>query len=431
VLGLGDRGERTQEAEIQRGAVRDHFCLSARHVLVAAAAVALGLALLARGRPVLAALAFVVGLLGSEAGLAGPIFWASAALFGPRRRREVLAPVALIAVYLVAYHLAGGGARASGAYHDPLADPLGFAAIAAVRVPVLLADALLGVPSELALGGSEPPLALVGLGALLLVGFLFVCSRPNEAERATLRWLVPGALGALVVGCTGLPFGRVLMLPDLGFAALLGVLLHRGFAAAGPARVARAAGTALLVVQHMVVAPVANLVSLARLHRVARGIDRVAATAEIDAPPARRVFVVGASDPAVYLYPRGVLAWDEPRRTRCFLPLSGARSSHRLTRVDDRSFTLEALDRPLLDGSFDQLFRAPDRPFTPGDTVRSCGATIRVADVDRGRPRRLEVDLGAGAELLQWKDGRLQRLALPPPGESVVIPWEPGPSRVF
>ena len=345
--------------------------ISARHVLVAAAAVALGLALLARGRPVLAALAFVVGLLGSEAGLAGPIFWASAALFGPRRRREVLAPVALVAVYLVAYHLVGGGARASGAYHDPLADPLGFAGVAAVRVPALLADALLGVPAELALGGSEVTLAAVGLGAALLVGFLLFCARPDDEERAALRWLVPGALGALVIGCTGLPGGRVLMLPDFGFAALLGVLLHHGFAATGRARVARAAGTALLVLQHVVVAPVANVLSLARLGRIARGIDRVAATAEIDAPPARHVFIVGASDPAVYLYPRGVLAWDEPRRARCFLPLSGARSSHRLTRPmcgDEKTISLEALDRPLLDGSFDQLFRAPDRPLAPGDT---------------------------------------------------------------
>jgi hypothetical protein len=63
--------------------------------------------------------------------------------------------------------------------------------------------------------------------------------------------------------------------------------------------------------------------------------------------------------------------------------------------------------------------------------VRSCGAIIRVAAVERGRPKRLEVELGGDAVLLQWKDGRLQRLALPPPGESIDIPWEPGPSRVF
>jgi hypothetical protein len=188
--------------------------------------------------------------------------------------------------------------------------------------------------------------------------------------------------------------------------------------------------TGTLVLQHVVVAPIAGLLSMARFTRVARGIDAVVATAEIESGPPRRVFVVAASDPAVFLYPRGVLAGEVPRRARCFVTLSAARADHEVTAEGDHTLAIEPKGRTLLDGSFDTLFRAPDRPFAAGDTVRSCGATIRVAAVEDGRPSRLEVDLGKmdDVTLLLWHEGRLRRFT---PGPTVLVPWEQGPSRIF
>src|SRR6201999_3701251 len=101
--------------------------------------------------------------------------------------------------------------------------------------------------------------------------------------------------------------------------------------------------------------------------------------------------LVAASDPFVFLYPRGVLAIDAPGAVSCWSVLSAARARHRLSRAGERELGLEPIEQPLLDGSFDALFRSPDRPFSVGDTSDQCGATIRVAAVDRGLPSKLDI----------------------------------------
>jgi hypothetical protein len=57
---------------------------------------------------------------------------------------------------------------------------------------------------------------------------------------------------------------------------------------------------------------------------------------------------------------------------------------------------------------------------------------LRVAD---GLPARIELRVDPlddpDVALLAWQQGAFRRLALPPIGESTVIPWSPGPSGVF
>src|SRR5262245_5875225 len=150
----------------------------------------------------LAPLCLVLGLAGSEAALAGVLLWVACEWAGPLREGtwrgrclRCALPLAIAAAYLVAYRLAGGGARGGGGYSDPFAHPLGFALHAATRVPLLLGDALLGVRAEIAYVWPAGRLALVGLAASALVGALYAATRaaiPTD-ERAALRWLVPGA----------------------------------------------------------------------------------------------------------------------------------------------------------------------------------------------------------------------------------------------
>jgi hypothetical protein len=97
---------------------------------------------------------------------------------------------------------------------------------------------------------------------------------------------------------------------------------------------------------------------------------------------------------------------------------------------------IEPIERTLLDGSFDRLFRAADRPFAVGDSVEQCGATIRVAAVREGRPARLEIALRRSLDdpeigWLVWRGQELVPLALPPVGETIEIAWSPGPSGVL
>ena len=127
--------------------------LSARHVVVGGAGAAWALALYAHGgkRRWLGLVALAIGLAGSEAALGAIPIWCALVLAREpswrARLRECAPAIALGVAYLVAYTVLGGGTRGSDGYHDPLADPIGFAGLAIVRVPILLGDAALAIPA--------------------------------------------------------------------------------------------------------------------------------------------------------------------------------------------------------------------------------------------------------------------------------------------
>ncbi|HEX3482500.1 MAG TPA: hypothetical protein VHT91_46110 [Kofleriaceae bacterium] len=431
--------------------------ISARHVAIAGAlaAAALALQVSRRGRG-LAPVALAIALAASEAALAAvPLSIALALTDRTRTWRQrwlACAPaVGLAAAYLAVYAALGCGTRGSGGYHDPAADPLGFAALAAVRVPLLLGDAALGIPAELAHVVAEWKLALLGalaVGVVALAWWLTspaapsgAASRPradppapatDRAPGGTVLWLAAGGIAGTLVGAAGFPSGRVLVIPDLAFAAVIGLVLHRGLAAGWPGRIL----ASLLAIVHLGIAPLQTVAAVDKLAGRARATEAIAGRIAELAPPSGRVFLVAASDPMVFLYPRAILADQAPGTVRCWSVLSAARSGHRLTRTGARSLAIDALDRPLLDGSFDTLYRSDDRPFAIGDTVEQCGATIRVAALRDGRPSRLEVALRRSLDdpelgWLVWRDHRLERLAMPRVGETVELPWSAGPSRVL
>jgi hypothetical protein len=435
--------------------------VSARHVAIAGALATGALAARWSRHRWLAPLVYAVALASSEAALAVAPLWIALELATPRSRRArglaCIPVVALSLAYLVIYAALGGGTRASGGYHDPLADPLGFAALAAVRVPLLLGDAALGIPAELAHVIAEWRLGLAGLAAVGFVALAWWLTAParrpasaavnpsaatpastaanpsTAADRpplaSTLAWLAAGGIAATVLGAAGFPSGRVLVIPDLAFAAVLGVILARGRQARWPGRVFAIA----LAVFHLVIAPIEALRAIARHEHRGRATEAIAQQIVELAPPHGRVLLVAASDPMVFLYPRGVLSDVAPGTARCWSTWSAARASHRITRTSAHTLAIEPIGHTLLEGSFDELFRAADQPFEIGATVEQCGATIRVAAVTGGRPARLEVTLRRSLDdpeivMLVWRDHRLARFTPPRVGETVELPWSPGPS---
>lgn len=459
--------------------VEAYAWLSARHAVIAGALAAASLAAQCtrRGRW-LGPLALAVALTASEAALAVvPLSIALAFATSPRPWRSgwrAAVPAAVLGVaYLTVYAALGYGTRGSGGYHDPASDPLGFAALAAVRVPLLLGDAALGIPAELAHVVAEWKLAVLGAAASGVVALAWrwtapargVAAESSGAARtvdscgaivaetspavgdsspvasvapsglgrpATLAWLVAGGVGATVLGAAGFPGGRMLVVPDLAFAAVLGGVLHRGLAARWSGRLL----AALLAVVHLAIAPLATLRTVHRLVRRAHETGAIAHQIAALAPPSGRVFLVAASDPMVFLYPRSILADIAPGTLRCWSVLSAARAGHRITRLDRHTLALEPVGRSLLDGSFDTLFRSSDQPFSVGDSVEQCGATIRVTAIEAGRPSRIEVRMRRSLDdpelgWVIWREHQLVRFALPEVGQTVDVAWSPGPSGVF
>ena len=408
--------------------VEAYAWLSARHVVVGAAGAAWALALYARGGKSrwLGLVPLVIGLAGSEAALgAVPIWCALACAREPAwraRLRDCAPAIVLGLAYLAAYNALGCGTRGSGGYHDPFADPLGFAAIAIVRVPILLGDAALSIPAELSMVESPALIAIVGAAAVGLVALAWRAARPEAST--LLGWLALGGLVALLPGVGGYPAGRVLVVPDLAFAAILGAIVARALAA--PSWLARALA-AVIALAHLVWSPLLSIVEQGAQVRRGAFVDRVAGEIAALVPSGSRAILVAASDPFIFMYPRLVLAETAPGAVTCWSVLSAARSRHKLTRTGERSFSLEPLDQPLLDGSFDALFRSPDRPFKAGDAIDQCGALITVAAVDRGLPTKLDIAYQRRLDdpklvFLAYRDGHIEKLALPEIGQSIELP---------
>jgi hypothetical protein len=382
-----------------------------------------------------------VGLAASEAAVAGSAYLLAYEALG--RRDEALrariralipAGTALVAYFLI-YRIGHFGAHGSGGYHDPVGDPARFLLSTAVHTPILLGDALLSVPSELALRGGTVPLVLVGAVAMAACAWAYRrhAHTLDGRERAALRWLVPGALVAtLVVGGSGIIGGRLLVVPDLGLSALVGVLIRHGLGARfAHTRIGARAVAAVLVLTHFLGAPLLarrEVQRIAERGRAAEGVARDVESAARDA----RVALVFASDPNAFLYARGVLA-DTSERRICWEPLAATPTSYRLRREDARTLVLDTLDRPLVGTLFETLFRAPNKGFAVGDEVDQCGTKIRVAAAPGGRPTRLEIRLDRVPAdvlaLLHWRDGHLVRVALPNVGETAELSWQPGPTE--
>lgn len=426
--------------------------ISSRHVVVAAVPAMLGLAAHLRAREegwapgrALAVAGLALGLLASEAALGVLAYVFAYELVGrrdepARTRWRAAAPVlALTGAYLAYYRANGHEAAGNDYYLEPFTSPARFAAAAAERVPILVADQFAGLPTELSHFTDVRPLIalglLVGLGMALLYRALGA-SIP-ETERQSLRWLSLGAVGGLVAACGGYPGSRLLLVPGLGGAAIIAVVVRRGLLdAARPAsRAVRAACWALAIV-NVGLAPLAFEGNALTTAAIARGTERAAAAAEIEPPWPRAVYVVAASDPMASMYAGGVMAATGDPRASSWGILSMARRSHRLRRTGPRAFSLEVTEGTFFDGGFVGVFRDTRIAMHVGDSMRVGPGRVSVAATKDGAPTRIDFEAESPLDdprlaFLAWKDGRLRSLRLPAIGESLELAWEPGPSGLF
>ncbi|SRR6266540_2453647 len=162
--------------------------LSSRHLLIAAVPSLWGLvahvAYRERGFRAgrwLAPLGLLVGLLGGEAALGVAMFWIAYELTGHSRTSargvelgHLATPVAMVLVYLIGYKVAGFGSAHNAAYFEPLSDPTSFALATARRMPILLGEMILGMPSALVVALDPTPFIVLGLLATLAVAALVV-----------------------------------------------------------------------------------------------------------------------------------------------------------------------------------------------------------------------------------------------------------------
>ncbi|APR75384.1 Hypothetical protein A7982_00730 [Minicystis rosea] len=433
--------------------------IASRHLLVAALPAVLGLMAHVRfvrdgfraGRW-LGPLGIVLALLGSEAGLGAVMYWLAFDAFGPAppaasslraRLRASLPVLVLTAVYALAYKRLGFGASGSGGYFDPATEPLAYLHALATRVPALLVDAFVHIPAEVSTIAPALPFVIAGLAVTFGMGALFRAVLPAvpDDERAALRWLLPAALGSLLLAAGGFPGSRLLLFPSIGLAVFVAVLLHRGterLAAAPPlrAKIGLHIGRVLLVLVHLILAPLSFVANAPQFAGVARKGEETLRRADIELGAPRRVVVLAASDPMASFYPAAVAALVAPEILGSWNVLSMSRCNHRLTRTGAKSLRLDVIDGRMMEGAFEVVFRSPRAAFHPGDRVEISGATVTVMAVDRGAPTSIEATFDVDLEdpalyLIAWRDGRLARFSPPPVGGVADLRWSPGPLGFF
>ena len=380
----------------------------------------------------LSVLGLGLGLAGGEGGLGLLGLVACYQLLaapGERRQRlRGLVPVLLVfATWTLVYKAGGYGARHSGVYIDPGAEPLFFLSRALVRGPVLLGGLVLGQPVDLFFFSAATKGALIfgGLASCALLPLGLHLSKPHlsEAARHELRWLVPGGLLALLPVLATFPLGRLLLVPGIGlFPALAAMLL-----------VARSQGrrvfAGVIVLVHLALPPLGWWGLDGLSYGIAEQFDTMLDEAPLADP--RPALVMPVADPSLAVYmpvEAGVtgLAFPHPWQ---LTTVSGGR--HMLTRLDASSLRLEAPEAPMGQAIFEQLFRDFDAsPLDAGFTVDGPLARVTVEQSEEGRPTVLRLDLSRPVEelrLLQWTGQRFEELAPPELHHSIWLEHHPGP----
>jgi hypothetical protein len=407
----------------------------------------------------LSPLAFAAGLAAGEMAV-GMLMYLFAWELVRRRRgwwQALLPAVVLLVLYVVVYRLTDSGARGSGGYLDPAGDPAGFAQALPGRVLLLLGSLFGATPIDVI--NFEPGLRLpllvagAGFGLLVAVWLPAALRRLTPDEATAVRWLGPGALGALLVGTPALVGERVLLAASLGGAVLLAVLLRDGWRlwVARERRGRAALGLLALGLPNLVLGPILLPAKAKALAGFCDNYRRLAREADISAPVPARVVILAMEDllaihlPLLRAMALGLDAGELRRMRGVFeqgslsaLPLpdrlgyrrttvlSLATTEHRLKRTGPDTLELSTPNGTLLDGPWAETMRRPDRSLARGSTVHLRDFSATVLEDRQGLPTRVAFQFDRPLEdpsliLLAVVDGQLRRFQLPPIGREVAL----------
>lgn len=425
--------------------------LSARHAVIGGAFAALALLAHARWRDEgwrpgawLGPLALAAGLCSSEVALGALAFWACDEAFARRdeardRVRAALPAFAIAGAYLVFYAVGHYGTHEGGAYISPFDDPKAFAAAALVRVPVLLAEAYMALPSVVPAAAPplEAPFALLGALSALGVGLALWALRDafEPAVRRRLLALGLASAGALLPAAGGIVGGRLLPVASIGAAALVGALmataLGRAREAAGTRKFGLYALAGFFMFLHFGLSPFGRVGTALFFRKNADDERTYADRAETPACAAGTVgYIVNGSDPVNSLYAAPSLLFYHPERVKHLTGvrvLSMAQNDLRLRGLGGGAFELEALG-PRRTNLFERVYR--DEPLGAGSEVRAGELSAKVLADEAGMPTKVAFQIEGGlgrACFLAWRDGRLARVETPEAGVTLDVPFVPGP----
>jgi hypothetical protein len=387
-------------------------------------------------------ISLVLALACAEASVAAMAFLVAyaATMMGHRSWRERILPLLpfllTVAVWRVACTAAGYGSEASGSYIDPVKEAGRFIEMVAVRLPVLLAAPVFGLPPNGAASSSYGVQALyaaVCAADLFLLGWL--AAKRGLWAQAPMRFLAFGTLLTVVPACAVAPQGRVLIHAEIGQSALVAIVVLAMWPGRGPEVFKRRLGVWLerlvlgwLVVLHLVISPVVGLGSTLwgapMINRVTW--QQALFLPEADAQPHHRVVVLNSPSPNLFFYTSLMRARQGLPNPRSMWSLAVAQTQPlTLTVLNERSLRLSSTM------PFDDIINRDVRshPFHPGDVVRLDGMNVVVEQVDpSGAPTVARFEFALPLNDPSWRfyvwrpTGGYVPMVFPAAGQPLVLP---------
>lgn len=345
-------------------------------------------------------------------------------------RRPLAARVLSVVPYLLLLlahralcHALGLGSYGSAAYHEPLREPLAFAATLGYNLPVLLAAQLFVPLADVGFWGDAPARAGLWVESVLsLMLFAWFCAPLLRRDRTARFWALGMLLAAAPVSAS-LPGERLLIALGFGAAPLLARMLidarildtavhlphgaYRGFISA-------------LVVLHLVLAPLALPLRACALAPIGSLTARMDGSVPSGAGIADKTLVVlNAPFTILVSYLQIARAWRKTPRPAHLYWLSTAGSLTHVTRVSADELLVEQ-ELGFLLRPEDTHYRADLDGLRVGSRIARAGMQIEIAaSLPDGRPSRVRFRFAEPLESARY-DFRVYR-------HGVLEPWAPGP----
>ncbi len=364
-----------------------------------------------RGWGALAVLAFMFALAGGESALGGLgylLAWEVMGAPGPRHERALaLAPVGLVVgAWAVMYTLGGFGTRASGMYFDPLREPAAWLVQAPGHLLALLGAATLRAPVDLwsITDDSRPGLVAAGVfGVALAVALLRELATRAPDLWSRVGWLLGGALLSLFPVLSTYPSSRLLLLPSVGIAAVIGALVEHVYRVRNDAPRLPWPYRWTVTIAALHAYGLGPVLLVGQMVAVAVGAHNLRAAVEAAdfGPPARLAIVDVTPTPLQALYlPEMRFAEGEPLRVVGVL--STAPYDHVLRRISPRRLEVEVVGGHLFGTDFERGWRAPSRRLVVGDRVPWGNDAIEILAVDEVGPTRFAFESQDDLDDLTW-----------------------------
>ena len=357
------------------------------------------------------AIAGVCALLASvhcnEGGIATTGYLFAFALFldksALKSRAFSLAPYAVaIIVWRVYYQALGFGAMGSPTYIDPGASPARFAEALFWRVPPLLFSQLSNVPCE-PFDFLPSPLWqahwAIAITAILLAALVL---RPLLRTSDRVRFWALGMIIGLVPASATFPSGRLLVFVSLGGAALVAEYIVWVRQRYSGHRSPHRALAVVLIVLHLVLAPIGFLGTALAINAGSRLMDGMYRAVAYPEDVEKRILYL--VDPPTYLLAiyvnvyRALEGLPVPIATHSLSPNTGIPVEMTITRIDEDTLHVDPV------GGFPYiLFRDSTKPFHAGDRVELEHLTVEILNVNAaGNPQDVNYHFPAPLESEQF-----------------------------